>query len=98
MGTQRGLNRIKDVPFTSSRPATACPTTRSTPSLRSRDDSIWVRTDGGGLDRIRTAASRVFTVRPTAWASDYIGPLFEARDGAVWAGGDGYVSRIAAGR
>src|SRR5207245_3875385 len=31
--------------------------------LRTRDDSVWVCTDGGGLDRIKDGRIRVFTAR-----------------------------------
>jgi signal transduction histidine kinase/streptogramin lyase len=97
VGTQRGLNRIKDVPFTSYTTRDGLSHDSVNSILRTRDDSVWVGTDGGGLDRIKDGRVRVFTARD-GLGSDYIGPLFEARDGSLWAGGDGYVSRIGAGR
>ena len=96
VGTQRGLNRIKDVPFTSYTTRDGLSHDAVNSILRTRDDGIWVGTDGGGLDRIKDGQVRVFTARD-GLGSNYIGPLFEARDGSLWAGGDGYVSRIAAG-
>jgi signal transduction histidine kinase/ligand-binding sensor domain-containing protein len=97
VGTQRGLNRIKDVPFTSYTTRDGLSHDAINSVLRARDDSVWVGTDGGGLDQIKDGRVRVFTARD-GLGSDYIGPLFQARDGSVWVGGDGYVSRIDGGR
>ena len=97
IGTQRGLNRIKDVPFISYTMRDGLSHDAVNSVLRTRDDSVWIGTDGGGLDRIKDGRVQVFTVRD-GLGSDYIGPLFEGRDGTLWAGGDGYVSRISAGR
>jgi signal transduction histidine kinase/ligand-binding sensor domain-containing protein len=97
VGTQRGLNRLKDVPFTSYTTRDGLSHDQINSVLRARDDSVWVGTDGGGLNQISHGRVRVFTARE-GLGSDYVGPLFEAKDGTLWAGGDGYVSRIGAGR
>jgi signal transduction histidine kinase/ligand-binding sensor domain-containing protein len=97
VGTQRGLNRLKDVPFTSYTTRDGLSHDQINSVLRARDDSVWVGTDGGGLNQITHGRVRVFTARE-GLGSDYIGPLFEAKDGTLWAGGDGYVSRIDAGQ
>ncbi len=97
VGTQRGLNRLKDVPFTSYTTRDGLSHDQVNSVLRTRDDSVWVGTDGGGLNQITHGRVRVFTARE-GLGSDYVGPLFEARDGSLWVGGDGYVSRIRAGQ
>jgi signal transduction histidine kinase/ligand-binding sensor domain-containing protein len=93
VGTQKGLNRLKDVPFTSYTTRDGLSHDAVNSILRTRDDAVWVATDGGGLNRIKDGRIRIFTARD-GLGSDYIGPLFEDREGSLWAGGDGYVSRI----
>jgi len=97
VGTQKGLNRLKDVAFTSYSRRDGLSHDQVNSLLRSRDDSIWVGTDGGGLNQLRDGRVRVFTTRD-GLGSDYIGPLFESRDGSLWVGGDGFVSHLSGGR
>jgi len=93
VGTQKGLNRLKDVAFTTFSRRDGLSHEQVNSLLRSRDDSVWVGTDGGGLNQLKHGRLRVFTVRD-GLGSDYIGPLFESRDGSLWVGGDGFVSHL----
>jgi signal transduction histidine kinase/ligand-binding sensor domain-containing protein len=93
VGTQRGLNRLKDVPFTSYTARDGLSHEQVNSVLGTRDGSIWIGTDGGGLHRLRDGRLRVFTARD-GLGSGYIGPLFESREGSLWVGGDGYISRV----
>jgi signal transduction histidine kinase/ligand-binding sensor domain-containing protein len=97
VGTQKGLNRLKNVAFTSWSRRDGLSHEQVNSLLRTRDDSVWVGTDGGGLDQLTNGRVRVFTARD-GLGSDYIGPLFESRDGSVWIGGDGFVSHLSDGQ
>ena len=93
VGTQKGLNRLKDVAFTSYSRRDGLSHEQVNSLLRSRDDSVWIGTDGGGLNQLKNGRVRVFT-SAHGLGSDYIGPLFESRDGSLWVGGDGFVSHL----
>jgi signal transduction histidine kinase/ligand-binding sensor domain-containing protein len=97
VGTQKGLNRLKDVAFTSWSRRDGLSHEQVNSLLRTRDDSVWVGTDGGGLNQLKDGRVRVFTARD-GLGGDYIGPLFESRDGSLWIGGDRFVTHLANGR
>lgn len=65
--------------------------------IEGRDGSIWTWADGRGLSRIKDGRVRVYTTHD-GLASNFGGPLFESRDGAIWIGHDQGMSRLKDGR
>ena len=65
--------------------------------LASRDGSLWIGTEGGGLTRTRTAEFRSYTRKP-GLSDGFVRALYEDRGGTIWVGTDNGLLRFADGR
>jgi ligand-binding sensor domain-containing protein len=55
--------------------------------LASRDGSLWVGTDGGGLVRYRTGKFRSYSAAD-GLSNDFLRAVYEDHEGTLWAGTD----------
>jgi ligand-binding sensor domain-containing protein/signal transduction histidine kinase len=61
--------------------------------LRSRDNSLWIGTIGGGVYRLSAQGTKHFTTQE-GLSSNFVQVLIEARDGTKWIGTNGGVSHL----
>jgi len=66
--------------------------------LKSRDGSLRIGTNGGGLARFRDGKLDEVVTLAQGLPSDVVTAICEARDGTVWVGTSGGVARVANGR
>ena len=97
-GTQDGLNLYDGYGFTVFKHDPADPGSLSHNAVwalyESHDGTLWVGTDGGGLNRRNPATGRFRRFRhvptdPKSLGSDRVRAIQETRDGALWIGTDG---------
>ncbi|MGA3008630.1 MAG: two-component regulator propeller domain-containing protein [Terracidiphilus sp.] len=61
--------------------------------LRSRDGSLWVGTDGGGVYHLSAHGTAHFTTRE-GLVNNFVRVFLESKDGSLWIGTDNGVSRL----
>lgn len=61
--------------------------------LRSRDGSLWVGTDGGGVYHLSAQGTRHFTTHE-GLVNNFVRVFLESKDGSLWIGTDNGVSRL----
>lgn len=98
VGTDIGLNRIVDGRVQTWRRSDGMSADQVMALLEGRDGSLWIGTNGGGLNRMQKASGQspgphtaVFEgiTSRQGLGSDVVFALYEAPDGAIWAGTDG---------
>jgi signal transduction histidine kinase/ligand-binding sensor domain-containing protein len=97
VGTREGLNRFWDTPFfpLASDDVPLMDATRSL--CTTRDGSVWINTDKRGLHCFKDGLVHTFTTRQGLYR-DSGGPLYEGRDGSLWIGTQGGLTRFKDGR
>jgi ligand-binding sensor domain-containing protein/signal transduction histidine kinase len=61
--------------------------------LRSRDGSLWIGTDGGGVYRLSAQGTKHFTTSE-GLVNNFVRVFLESRDGSLWVGTDNGVSHL----
>jgi ligand-binding sensor domain-containing protein/signal transduction histidine kinase len=65
--------------------------------LRSRDGSLWIGTDGGGVYHLSGRQTAHFTAS-TGLVNNFVRVFLESRDGSLWIGTDNGVSHLGGGK
>ncbi len=93
IGTASGLDRLRDTKLKTITTREGLPTNREKSAVAVRDGSVGVFSDNGGLSYIRDGIATLFKHNrqlPTTYGS----AIFESRDGSLWLGSYGGLSRI----
>ncbi|MGO9776562.1 MAG: diguanylate cyclase domain-containing protein [Terracidiphilus sp.] len=93
IGTASGLDRLRDTKLTTITTRESLPTNSEKSAIALRDGTVVVFSDNGGLSTIRNGIATPFKHNdqlPSAYGS----AIFESRDGSLWVGAYGGLSRI----
>jgi diguanylate cyclase (GGDEF)-like protein len=97
IGTASGLDRLRDTKLTAITTRESLPTNNEKSAIALRDGTVVVFSDNGGLSTIRNGIATPFkhnTQLPSVNGS----AIFESRDGSLWIGAVGGLSRIQGGK
>jgi signal transduction histidine kinase/CheY-like chemotaxis protein/ligand-binding sensor domain-containing protein len=97
VGTAGGLQRFRDTKITIFTVKEGLPSDAAKSALQARDGSVYVFCDGGGLARITTEHGIAIT-KIAGLRSSYGSALFEGRNGTLWVGTIGGLTRIQDGK
>ncbi len=93
VGTQSGLARFRNgklLPFTT-KEGLAHPNTVA--MIQTRDDSLYIFSDGGGLTRLKDGKITTYTIK-NGLASNFGASFYEGRDGSLWIGTNKGINRF----
>jgi diguanylate cyclase (GGDEF)-like protein/PAS domain S-box-containing protein len=97
VATVGGLDRFRDSAFVPLGMSEGLPNNNAVSVLTTRDGALWTFTDGSGLNRIDPDGRlRTYTTRD-GLATNFGGPLYEARDGSLWVGHDHGLTHVSRG-
>ncbi len=87
LGTQQGLARFDGVRFTvfNEKNVPELKAAHIAKLLETKDKSLWIGTEGGGLARLKEGRFTNFN-STNSLVGEYIRCLFQTRDGSVWVG------------
>jgi diguanylate cyclase (GGDEF)-like protein len=93
IGTASGLDRLRDTKLTTITSRESLPTNQEKSAIAARDGTVDVFSDNGGLSYIRNGIATPFK-HNNQLPSAYGAAIFESRDGSLWIGAYGGLSRI----
>jgi signal transduction histidine kinase/CheY-like chemotaxis protein/ligand-binding sensor domain-containing protein len=97
VGTASGLDRFRDTKITLLTTKEGLPSDATKSAVQTRDGSVYVFCDGGGLARIKSG--HVSAITKVAGLNGFYGSaLFESKDGALWVGTIGGLTRFKKGQ
>ena len=97
IGTASGLDRFRDTKITVLTTKEGLPSNDTKSAVQMRDGSVYVFCDSGGLARIKNGELSTITNVP-GLNGLYGSSLFQSKDGALWAGTVGGLTRFKDGR
>jgi ligand-binding sensor domain-containing protein/signal transduction histidine kinase len=85
VGSEAGLARLTPKPFVTYAKQAGLTQNATTSVCAGRDGSIWIGTEGGGLDRLKDEKVSTYA-RSNGLSSDFVVAIMEARDSTLWVG------------
>ncbi|HEV2173263.1 MAG TPA: two-component regulator propeller domain-containing protein, partial [Nitrospira sp.] len=98
VGTANGLDRFRDTKLTTLTTNEGLPSNDASTAIAARDGSVYVLCSYGGLARIKDGKVVSVITRIPGLPSIHGGALFEDKDGRLWLGARGALTRIDNGK